>query len=196
MRVPLFPLVAVAITLGACNEKPEPEPMLTGLPCSGGAGGALTLTDRADAAYSVSFTGDTTGNDSLRLEVVVVGRGAPGWRDRLRERGAVRPVLPDSESMTSGAGIGQLYMGYDRRRNVAWVHDQRVPLDSFNIIFVDRIDSVGGPPIVTRKLRFSPSVAFAPGTCAERANPAGMRWADSIRAVLLRSPDVRAFAGF
>lgn len=197
MRVTLLPLIAVAITLGACTEKPEAGSMLTGLPCSGGASGALRLTDRADVAYSVSFTGDTTGRDSLHLDAVFIGRGVPGWKETSQAREvAPRPVPPDSVRTTSGAGIGHLYMGYDHRDNVAWVHDQRVPLDSFNIILVDRVDSVGGPPIVTRKLRLSPSLAFAPGTCAKRGDPAGMRWTDSIRAVLLRSPDVRAFAGF
>jgi len=104
-------------------------------------------------------------------------------------------VLPESVGFLSGGSIGQLYMGHELGTNVAWVHDQKVVLDSFNVVLVDRVDSAGGPPMVVGRLRIPSYVALQPGTCGQRAQPQGLQWMDAVRAALLKSPEIRAFAG-
>ena len=188
-------LITLVAALAACDTRAASRSTTPHTACSGGAGGSLTLNERAAAALSVSFTGDTSGRDSVHLHVVFVARGQPGWRGRAEATTLVRPVLPESVGFLSGSGLGDLFMGYDPATKVAWMHDQKVILDTFNIVLVDRADSVGGPPIIARKLRVRPSIGLAPGVCARRAQPEGSPWRDSVRAVLFRSPEIRAVIG-
>ncbi len=195
MPRPVLYLVALAL-LAACSDGENvPNTALGDLPCSGGAGGSLMLNERAGVAYSVSFAGDTTGKDSVHLQAIFVARGKAGWKNRAESTPLARPVRPGSTGSLSGADLGDLSMSYDRSTNTAWVHDQKVVLDSFNVVLVDRVDSAGGPPIVVGKLRVPPHIALQPGTCGKRAQPQGLQWMDAVRAALLKSPEIRAFAG-
>ncbi len=193
MRRSVLYLVALALLTACSDGENVPNTALGDLPCSGGAGGSLTLNERAGVAYSVSFAGDTTGKDSVHLQAIFVARGKAGWKNRAESTPLARPVRPGSTGSLSGADLGDLSMSYDRSTNTAWVHDQKVVLDTFNVVLVDRADSVGGPPVVAQRLRLKPVIALPPGICAKRGSGDGLVWQDSIRAILFRSPDVRAF---
>src|SRR5687767_5075115 len=128
-RAPIRILALVAV-VAACGRSDAPQG--GDLPCGGNASGGFSLTDLADATYSVSFSEATTRGESMHIPALFVGRGAPGWKGRA-QGSATRPVRPDTTVPLAGASLGRLYMGYEDRTNTAWVHDQRVPLDSFNI---------------------------------------------------------------
>lgn len=195
MGISLFQIVALTMAATACSRGADSDSAVI-LPCAGNVSTTQTLSDRAGVVVLGTFSGDSISGDSLNLVLVFIGRGARGWkRQPSGQRALVRPVLPESVGFLSGGSLGQLYMGHELGTNVAWVHDQKVVLDSFNVVLVDRVDSVGGPPMVVGKLRMPSYVALQPGTCGQRAQPQGLQWMDAVRAALLESPEIRAFAG-
>jgi hypothetical protein len=183
-------LVALIAVLGACGGDSSPN---RELPCAGNAGGGGGLTDIADMVYAVSFADDTTRGEMMHIRALFVGRGSPGWQAKAQNTPMQRPPVHDTV-MLGGGSLGRLFVGYEDKTNSAWIHDQRVPLDSFNVVLVDRVDSVGGPPVVARTLRINPDIRLAPGVCGGRVTMAGQGWADSLRAVLMRNAAVREFA--
>ena len=194
MHRTLIGITALAAAITACDGRADSAS--GDVPCEGSAGGNLSLTNRAEMAYTVSFREDSGGADVATIESVIIGRGAAGWKDAERSRTPAAPAsATDSASLATSAQLGAVRVGYDRRNNATWINEERVALDSFNVVLVDRVDSVGGEPTVAQRLRIAPAIQLAPGACAARANPTNMAWADSIRARLMRSPDVRAFAG-
>jgi hypothetical protein len=48
-----------------------------------------------------------------------------------------------------GATIDTLFLDFDLDARVSWVHTLKVPLDTNNVVLVDRVDTEGGPPVVT-----------------------------------------------
>ena len=189
----LAALTALASTVAACGGRSDSA--AGDVACEGSAGGHLSLTERADMVYTVSFREDGDGGDAATIEAVIVARGAAGWKSTERSRTtAPAPAAADSASLSTSADLGGVRVGYDRSSNVAWVHNERVVLDSFNVVLVDRIDGVGGEPTVAQRVRITPAIALAPGECGARTNPTTMVWADSIRARLMRNSTVRAFA--
>ena len=197
MRAAVIRIAALTLAASACGGRSDSSAdsaATANLPCSGGSGGGFRLTNRADVVYSVSFS-DTTGTEAMHINAVFVGRGAPGWKDKAENRIAgPPPARPDSVSGGSGATLGRFHMTHDRANNIAWVHDQPVRLDTFNVVLVDRADSAGGPPVVAGRLRVKPDITLPAGACGARTRATGMSWSDSLRAVLLRNPEVRAFA--
>ena len=186
-------LAALAATLTACGG--DSASSSADARCEGSAGGKLSLTDRADMVYTVTFRADSGGTDVATIESVIVGRGAAGWKNSVRGPSpAPSPTAADSAVLATSADLGVIRVGYDRRNNAAWVHDERIALDSFNVVLIDRVDSVGGAPTVAERLRIAPTIPLAAGACAARSNPTSMAWADTIRARLMRSPQVRTFA--
>ena len=189
----LICLATLAMTLAACGG--DSGTSSRDVPCEGNASGSLSLTDRAEMMYTVSFREDSGGVDVATIESVIVGRGAAGWKTSQRTRTPASTPTPfDSASLASSAEIGGVRVGYDRRDNAAWVQNERFALDSFNVVLIDRIDSVGGAPTVAQRLRIAPAIPLATGACGARTNPTSMAWADSIRARLMRAPQVRTFA--
>jgi len=196
VRTSLIQIVALTIAVGACSRGADPDSAGGDLPCGGKVSSTQTLSDRVGLVFLGTFSGDSTRGDSLNLDLVFIGRGARGWKQQQPgQRSLARPVLPESVGFLSGGSIGELYMGHERGTNVAWVHDQKIVIDSFNVILVDRVDSAGGPPMVVGKLRVPSHVALQPGTCGKRAQPGGLVWMEAVRAALLKSPEIRAFAG-
>ena len=189
----LIRIAALAATITACGGNGDSA--TDDVPCDGSAGGNLSLTERADMVYTVSFREDSGGTDAATIESVIVARGAAGWKQAERNRDpAPPPTGADSTALTTSVTLGGHRVGYDHRSHVAWIHNERVALDSFNVILVDRIDSVGGAPTVVQRLHIPPTVRLDEGACGARANPTSMLWVDSIRARLMRAPEVRAFA--
>ena len=189
----LTTLAAIVIACGGGSDSAPGD-----VPCDGSAGGNLSLNERADMVYTVRFREDSDGADVAIIESVIVGRGAPGWKNTERSRDPAptpnpTPTAPDSISLSTSADLGGVRVGYDRTRNVAWIHNERVALDSFNVVLVDRIDSAGAP-VVAQRLRIAPTITLARGACSARTNPTSMAWADSIRSRLMRQSAVRTFA--
>lgn len=160
--------------------------------CNGGSSGNMSLTDRAEMVYSISFGGDTTRPNVFDINAVFVGRGAPGWKGQARQ--VERPAELHDSLGISGGTAGSLFLGVNRRTRTAWIHGQPMALDSFNVVLVDRVDSVGGPPVVAGRVRIAPSMTLAPEVCSGSSRAAYGPYADSLRAVLLRTPEIREFA--
>ena len=193
MHRALLSLIALAAPIIACGGRADSA--AGDIPCDGSAGGGISLSERAEMVYTVAFREDSGGREVANIEAVIVARGAPGWKSSARNRTATPAAnAPDSGRLATSVDVAGLRIGYDRSSHAAWIHDQRVALDSFNVVLVDRMDSAGGPPQAARRLRIEPTIPLAPGACAARTNPAAMPWADSIRARLMRSPEVRTFA--
>ena len=119
-------------------------------------GGVTMLTARAAATFSL-----TTKNDSLYVDGIIIGRAQPGWRGFGGTRQQlVPPVRPGAPEFLSGATIDTLFLQFDTKARVAWVHTVKVPLDSNNVVLVDRLDTQGGPPVVVGLARIPSVVAF------------------------------------
>ena len=191
MHRALSRIIALAATIAACSGGSDSAS--SDIPCEGSAGGGLTLTDRTEMVFTVAFREDSSGDEVAQIEAVIVGRGAPGWKATMRDRKPAS-TTHDSASLATMADIGLVKVGYDRRSHVAWIQNESVALDSFNVVLLDRVDSAGGGPVIAQRLRLAPTIPLAEGACAARMNPTTMAWADSIRARLMSHAQVRAFA--
>ena len=80
----LAALTALASTVAACGGRSDSA--AGDVPCEGSAGGHLSLTERADMVYTVSFREDGDGGDVATIEAVIVARGAAGWKTSERSR--------------------------------------------------------------------------------------------------------------
>ena len=191
MYRPLIRLIVLAVTVTACSGGSDSK---SGDPaCQGSGGGNLSLSERAEMQYAVEFRQDSGGNPVGRIEAVIVGRGGPGWKTRTSTTdSASRGSAADSTPLATRGTIGAVRVGYDRRANVAVIGDQRIALDSFNVILIDNVDSAA--PRIGQRLRVAPEFRLASGACAGGARPDQLTYLDSIRGRLMRSPEVRAFA--
>lgn len=200
----IFPALLFAVP--SCTRQPTPEstealadvsPLQARVqqPCRGRTAGNVRLSQRAGAAYSVSYQAREDGQVRARLEAAIIARGQPGWEGLGgSRRRLVPPQLPEATGHLSGATIDTLFMRFDPQARVAWVHTRKVPLpDGDNVVLVDRADNVGGPITVVNTLQVEPDFGFP--TCGGHAAELVQARTDSIRAALLRSPEVRAFIG-
>ena len=75
-------------------------------------------------------------------------KGSPGWDSR-------EPGVPAGRSRLSmnradiELGRARFTLNYDRVAHIAEIHGVTIPLDSGNVLLVDRVDGVGGPPVVS-----------------------------------------------
>jgi hypothetical protein len=164
-------------------------------PCSGSAGGTMSLTERTEMLFALDFRDDSTGNHIAHIEAVVVGRGAPGWKTKgLRPSSIPANAARDSAANASSGSIGSFDVKYDRDTHTAWIGSMPVALDSFNVLLVDSVDRMGGAPVIGQRFRIAPDFRVTQSICAGRPGPDQLGHADTLRARLLRSPAVRAFA--
>ncbi len=116
---------------------------------TGGSGG--TLSDRAN--YSAFYRGHP---DSIAVDLIVILRGAPGWnRAGSHARESMGPVSPSSRfpvrhSLTIGSTTFEY--SYQPRERILRLGDTWLSLDSSNVVIIDRVDGVGGPPTVVGRL--------------------------------------------
>ena len=196
MRSSIILVIALAAGLVACDRKTESPQQGSGDCSTTGAVGASRLTFRSDVVYSAEFAGGGSGSaDSLHLRAVFVGRGAPGWSERPDDpTGAPqRPAWADSLGFVNGGALGTVWVGHNRERTEAVVGADRIVMDTFNIFLVDRIDSIGGPPAVVKRLRLQRGFALPPTACGPRGF-AEFSPVDSLEALLMRTAEVRDFA--
>lgn len=127
-------------------------------------GGGMAVSARASATYALSVE-----HDSLYIGGIAIGRAQPGWRGSGGSRKPLQwPVRPGVSGMLPGATIDTLFFQFDLDAKIAWVHMQKVPLDTNNVVLVDRVDSHGGPPVVAGLYRIPSPIPFR-ATCADKA---------------------------
>src|SRR5688500_19384090 len=115
----LAAVAAIASTAAACGGGRDAAD--GNVPCEGSAGGKLSLNERADMVYTVSFREGSDAADVATIESVIVGRGAAGWKTAQQSRPrASAPTAPDSTSLSTSADLRGVRVGYDRGDNVAW----------------------------------------------------------------------------
>ncbi|HEY7567342.1 MAG TPA: hypothetical protein VH762_07205 [Gemmatimonadaceae bacterium] len=121
-----------------------------GQPVKGGS--AANLSDRAQ--FYAYYSGTP---DNASIELLVILRGQPRWMrpgsGTVRE--SVGPVfiderVPLQHSLTIGSKEFE-YTYHPGNRTLA-IGESRYPLDSANVVVIDRVDGVGGPPTVVRQL--------------------------------------------
>jgi hypothetical protein len=128
-----------------------------------GIGGGMPLSTRASATYALSIE-----HDSLYISGIAVVRAQPGWRGSGgTHQPLVRPTRSGASQFLSGATIDTLFLEFDVDARVAWVHALKVPLDTNNVVLVDRVDSEGGPPVVSGIYRIPTPIPFR-GSCGDK----------------------------
>ncbi len=86
------------------------------------------------------------------ITLIVLWRGEEGWLEAGRSRRASGGGGSSGQSMSGTNGITSYSVSVDALGNRAVINETdtvRISGDSTNIIMVDRVDRVGGPPIVT-----------------------------------------------
>ena len=176
-------LMLAARVSSAQQSKSEDRPI-----GSCGLGGGMSLSPRVSATYSLSMQ-----HDSLYIEGIALGRAQPGWRGFSGSRQPlVPPSRPGAGEFLSGATMDTLFFQFDVAAKIAWVHALKVPLDTNNVVLVDRVDTHGGPPLVTGLYKI-PSPIPLKGDCRDRAVMENVFTA--LEKALRAIPAVDAFVG-
>ncbi len=147
-----------------------------GQPVKGGS--AANLSDRAQ--FYAYYSGQA---DNATIELVVVLRGQPGWArpgsGTVRESAGpifIDERVPVQHSLTIGSKhFEYTYQPSDRTLQIG---ETRYPLDGANVVVIDRVDGVGGPPTVVCRLKFEMT-----------GKPNAMALSDSLR----RMPELQEF---
>ncbi len=145
-------------------------------PIKGGSG--ANLSERAQ--FYAYFSGQP---DNAAIELIVILRGQPGWArpgsGTVRESAGpifIDERVPVQHSLTIGSKhFAYTYQPSDRALQVG---ETRYPLEGANVVVIDRVDGVGGPPTVVRRLKFEMT-----------GKPNAMALADSLR----RMPELQEF---
>jgi hypothetical protein len=96
------------------------------------------------------------------MDLLLIIRGQPGWMNRNdgRNSGMTSTAAAALGSMNSRAPIHYTFniggvkfeCSYQAEGRVLRMWGEEHRLDSTNVLLIDRIDSVGGPPIIATKL--------------------------------------------
>ena len=156
----LFGLAAMLLIPGPAAAQSRSDSQTIG---SCAIGGGMPLSSRASATYALSIE-----HDSLYIGGITVVRAQPGWRGFGGSRQPlVRPARAGAGQFLSGATIDTLFLEFDLNAKVAWVHTLKVPLDTNNVVLVDRVDTEGGPPVVTGMYRITSPIPLA-ASCGDK----------------------------
>jgi hypothetical protein len=152
-----------------------------GTPCSAGESGTVFLSSRAMALYALELRAD-----SAILTGAIIVRSQEGWRGFY---GATRspPPQPRGGPWAGGGTVDTLWLLINADRHIATIHNTEVPFGLDNVLLVDRVDGVGGPPVGAGTVRVPDT--FAHATRCFSMRPSG----DSVRALLLRDARIREF---
>lgn len=120
-------------------------------------GSAANLSDRAQ--FYAYYRGTP---DNAAIELLVILRGQPRWMrpgsGTVRE--SVGPVFVDERvplSHTLTIGSKEFEYTYHPGDRTLVTGGTRYPLESANVVVIDRVDGVGGRPTVVRKLQLDMS---------------------------------------
>lgn len=153
-----------------------------------GIGGGIQLSPRSAATFALSAR-----NDSLYIEGVIVGRAQAGWRGFSGTRQQlVEPIRAGAPKYLTGATIDTLFLQFDIKSRIAWIHTMRVPLDTNNVVLVDRLDTRGGAPRVVGLMRV-PSPIPLKGSCDTKDFSDSM--GETLSRILRSVPTIAAFMG-
>ena len=141
------------------------------------------LSSRATAVYALEF-----GKDSATLAAAIVARSEDGWRGFYGATGPL-PPKPRGSFDTGGATVDTLWLLIDTENRIAWIHSERVSFRTDNVMLVDRVDGIGGPPKDVGTLLVPHAFAYQ-YECSGRISRSP---ADSVRAMLLRDSRIREF---
>jgi hypothetical protein len=128
-------------------------PMLaTAQGISGSHGG--DLSERA--YYAAFYRGHP---DSAVMELIVVLRGAPGWRARGHGYESIGPLGNEALPIRHSLAIGSRAFEYSYRASdrTLRIGNAEYPLGSHNVVVLDSIDSMGGPLEIVRLTLTLPS---------------------------------------
>ena len=150
MLLRLTGLLVICVIAG-----PQTVPRLIappGVPVS--SGGSMPISP---AVMATSF-GTQLAGDPVRLQLLVLWRGTPGWfleggGSRGGSGGGSRSVR--SETLKYG-GLW-LTVSHDSIKRIAHIQDKPVDLQDDNVIFVDDVDAPAGPR-VTGTMRLGPDM--------------------------------------
>jgi hypothetical protein len=132
-------------------------------------------------------------NDSLFIQGLIVGRAQAGWRGFSGTRQQlVEPLRAGAPKYLTGATIDTLFLQFDTKARIAWIHTLRVPMDTNNVVLVDRLDTRGGPPRVTALMRV-PSPVPVKGSCDTRDFIENI--GETLSRILRSVPPIAAFMG-
>jgi len=121
-----------------------------------GVGGGTQLSPRSAAAFVISVQ-----KDSLYIEGLMVGRAQAAWKGFSGTRQQlVEPLRAGTPKYLVGSTIDTLFLQFDTKARIAWVHNLRVPMDTNNVVLVDRLDTRGGTPRVAAVMRIPSPVPF------------------------------------
>jgi hypothetical protein len=179
-------LIALVINPVSTSAQQAPSDFVRISDC--GVGGGTNLSPRAAATFALSVR-----NDSLYVNGVIVGRAQPGWKGFSGTRQQlVQPLRAGAPKYLTGATIDTLFLQFDTKSRIAWIHNLRVPMDSNNVVLVDRLDTRGGPPRVVGLMRVGSPVPFK-GSCDTKDFVESV--ADTISRILRSVPAIAAFMG-
>ena len=153
-----------------------------------GIGGGIQLSPRSAATFALSAR-----NDSLYVEGVIVGRAQAGWRGFSGTRQQlIEPLRAGASKYLMGATIDTLFLQFDIKSRIAWIHNLRVPMDTNNVVLVDRLDTRGGAPRVVGLARV-PSPVPLKGNCDTKdfADNIG----ETLSRILRNVPGIAEFMG-
>jgi hypothetical protein len=126
-----------------------------GRPSGAGMSAAPVVSPRVLATWH-------TSRDSLgtRLDLMVLWRGQAKWHDSAVGVSGSDGMCPGTRDRCLGLLHEQYRVGQvefevilDRVRDVAHIVGEVVALDGTNVVLVDRVDGVGGAPLIVAKLR-------------------------------------------
>ena len=118
-----------------------------------GSGGG-TLSERT---HYVAFYHGRPPNAPISLLLVL--RGQPGWESRPSGASGVASASASSSASPGpvryGIAIGdaQFECRYDAERHMLTYNGRDYQLGDTNVVIIDRIDRVGGPPEIIRRLK-------------------------------------------
>jgi hypothetical protein len=183
LRVVLFGLL---VSPAATSAQQLPSDVVRISDC--GVGGGTNLSPRAGATFALSVR-----DDSLYINGIILGRAQPGWKGFSGTRQQlVQPLRAGAPKYLTGGTIDTLFLQFDIRSRIAWIHNLRVPMDSNNVVLVDRLDTRGGPPRVVGLMRVPSPVSFK-GSCDTKDFAEGV--AETISRILRSVPAIAAFIG-
>ena len=132
-------------------------------------------------------------NDSLYFDGIIVGRAQAGWKGfNGTRRQLVEPIRAGAAKYLTGATIDTLFLQFDRKARIAWIHTMRVPMDTNNVVLVDRLDTRGGAPHVAGMLKIASPVPIN-GHCGDA--DFFQTLSETMSRVLRGIPAIAAFIG-
>jgi hypothetical protein len=149
---------------------------------NGSGGGTGPLSENVMMTYTYQAS---DGRAKLTLAAVV--HGYPGW---LRNGGRPtftmppRPTIPEKTGSLAGITIHDVWFQYDPGARVAWVNTTKVELADKEVVLVELGDSASVPLKIVATVRLPDPTLLS--SCPLEVDL-------GVRAVLERSPEVRAF---